>query len=198
MGRGRGGFAVATLACADVRRGAGARQDFVMKVTRRHNDAPLSSPRILPPWSRRTPAGASRARVYPATRLARRPCRVGDDRRLRSVRRRLAGFALLNDSRTHFARSISRSINFGPVTECLDVFAAQYFNPRLAAKTSRLPCTMDERESAALHKMISAEPFSAICETFAGHARTERSARSDGLLAAMDEDGIIARIDGAA
>jgi len=53
---------------------------------------------------------------------------------------------------------------------------------------------MDDRESAALRKMISGEPFAAICETFADLPETEAAQEATGLLARWIEDGIIARM----
>jgi hypothetical protein len=57
---------------------------------------------------------------------------------------------------------------------------------------------MDERESAALTKMISSEPFAAICETFADLPEAEAAQESAALLVRWIEDGIIHRIDQAA
>jgi hypothetical protein len=56
---------------------------------------------------------------------------------------------------------------------------------------------MDERESAALHKMISGEPFAAICEAFVDLPELQAAQEATGLLARWIEDGIIGRIDGA-
>jgi hypothetical protein len=53
---------------------------------------------------------------------------------------------------------------------------------------------MDERESAALQKIISGEPFAAICETFADIPDLEAAQEATGLLARWIEDGIIGRI----
>jgi hypothetical protein len=61
-----------------------------------------------------------------------------------------------------------------------------------------LHAPMDERESAALHKMISGEPFAAICETFADLPEMVAAQEATGRLARWIEDGIIARIGGAA
>jgi hypothetical protein len=61
-----------------------------------------------------------------------------------------------------------------------------------------LHARMDERESAALHKMISGETFAAICETFADLPEMDAAREATGLLARWLEDGIIARIRGAA
>ena len=61
-----------------------------------------------------------------------------------------------------------------------------------------LHAPMDERESAALHKMISGEPFAAICETFAELPEMDAAREATGLLARWLEDGIIAQIGGAA
>jgi hypothetical protein len=57
---------------------------------------------------------------------------------------------------------------------------------------------MDERESAALSKMISGEPFAAICETFADLPEAVAAQESAALLVRWIEDGIIHRIDQAA
>jgi len=57
---------------------------------------------------------------------------------------------------------------------------------------------MDERESAALTKMISGEPFAAICETFADLPGAGAAQESAALLVRWIEDGIIHRIDQAA
>jgi hypothetical protein len=61
-----------------------------------------------------------------------------------------------------------------------------------------LHAPMDERESAALPKMISGETFAAICETFADLPEMEAAREATALLARWLEDGIIARIGGAA
>ena len=61
-----------------------------------------------------------------------------------------------------------------------------------------LHAPMDERESAALHKMISGEKFAAICETFADLPEMDAAQEATALLARWLEDGIIARIGGAA
>jgi hypothetical protein len=61
-----------------------------------------------------------------------------------------------------------------------------------------LHAPMDERESVALHKMISGETFAAICETFADLPETEAAQEATALLARWIEDEIIARIGGAA
>ncbi len=57
---------------------------------------------------------------------------------------------------------------------------------------------MDERESAALTKMISGEPFATICETFADLPEAGAAQESAALLVRWIEDGIIHRIDQAA
>ncbi len=56
---------------------------------------------------------------------------------------------------------------------------------------------MDDRESAALDKMIPGEPFAAICETFADLPELQAAQQATGLLARWIEDGIIGRIVGA-
>jgi len=61
-----------------------------------------------------------------------------------------------------------------------------------------LHAPMDERESAALPKMISGETFAAICETFADLPEMDAAREATGLLARWLEDGIVARIGGAA
>ena len=61
-----------------------------------------------------------------------------------------------------------------------------------------LHAPMDERESAALHKLISGETFAAICETFADLPEMNAAREATGLLARWLEDGIVARIGGAA
>ena len=53
---------------------------------------------------------------------------------------------------------------------------------------------MDERESAALDKMISAERFAAICETFADLPEAEAAEEATALMARWIEDGIIGRV----
>ncbi len=58
-----------------------------------------------------------------------------------------------------------------------------------------LHAPMDARESAALHKMISGEPFAAICESFADLPETQAAQEATGLLARWIEDGIIRRVD---
>ena len=57
---------------------------------------------------------------------------------------------------------------------------------------------MDKRESAAIQKMISGEPFAAICETFADLPAAGAAQESAALLVRWIEDGIIHRIDQAA
>ena len=57
---------------------------------------------------------------------------------------------------------------------------------------------MDERESAAIQKMISGEPFATICETFADLPEAGAAQESAALLVRWIEDGIIHRIDQAA
>jgi hypothetical protein len=54
---------------------------------------------------------------------------------------------------------------------------------------------MDERESAALYRMISGEPFAAICETFADLPEMEAAREATALLARWLEDGIIGGIE---
>ncbi len=61
-----------------------------------------------------------------------------------------------------------------------------------------LHAPMDERESAALHKLISGETFAAICETFADLSEIDAAREATGLLARWLEDGIVARIGAAA
>ena len=57
---------------------------------------------------------------------------------------------------------------------------------------------MDERESAAIQKVISGEPFAAICETFADLPGIGAAQEAAALLLRWIEDGIIHRIDQAA
>jgi hypothetical protein len=54
---------------------------------------------------------------------------------------------------------------------------------------------MDQRESAALRKMISGEPFATICETFADLPEAGAAQEAAALLVRWIEDGIIARIE---
>jgi hypothetical protein len=54
---------------------------------------------------------------------------------------------------------------------------------------------MDERETAALHKMISGEPFVAICEAFIDLPELQAAQEATRLLARWIEDGIICRIE---
>ena len=61
-----------------------------------------------------------------------------------------------------------------------------------------LHAPMDERESAALPKMVSGETFAAICETFADLPEMDAAREATGLMARWLEDGIVARIGGAA
>ena len=61
-----------------------------------------------------------------------------------------------------------------------------------------LHAPMDERESVALHKMISGESFATICEAFADLLETDAAQEATALLARWIEDGIIARIGRAA
>jgi hypothetical protein len=58
-----------------------------------------------------------------------------------------------------------------------------------------LHAPMDARESAALHKMVSGEPFAAICESFADLPEPQAAQETTGLLARWIEDGIIRRVD---
>ena len=60
-----------------------------------------------------------------------------------------------------------------------------------------LHAPMDERESAALDKMIAGEPFAAICETFADLPEMQAAQEATAILARWIEDGIIGRIDDA-
>ncbi len=57
---------------------------------------------------------------------------------------------------------------------------------------------MDKRESAAIQKVISGEPFATICETFADLPEIEAAQEAAALLVRWIEDGIIHRIDQAA
>jgi len=57
---------------------------------------------------------------------------------------------------------------------------------------------MDKRESVAIQKMISGEPFAAICEPFADLSAAGAAQESAALLVRWIEDGIIHRIDRAA
>ena len=61
-----------------------------------------------------------------------------------------------------------------------------------------LHAPMDVREIAGIQKMISGEPFAAICETFADLPELEAAQEATALLARWIEDGIIARIDAGA
>jgi hypothetical protein len=61
-----------------------------------------------------------------------------------------------------------------------------------------LHAPMDERESAALQKIVSGERFVAICETFADLPEKNAAQEATALLARWIQDGIIARIDRAA
>ena len=83
--------------------------------------------------------------------------------------------------------------------ESLEVSAAETFM-RVWRKNDFLVlhAPMDERESAALHKMISGEPFAAICETFADLPEIDAAREATALLARWLEDGIIVRIGRAA
>ena len=47
----------------------------------------------------------------------------------------------------------------------------------------------------ALNKMISREPFAAICETFADLPEIDAAREATSLLVRWIDDGIIARID---
>jgi hypothetical protein len=58
-----------------------------------------------------------------------------------------------------------------------------------------LHAPMDALESEALHKMISGEPLTAICESFADLPETKAAHEATGLLARWIEDGIIRRFD---
>jgi hypothetical protein len=84
-------------------------------------------------------------------------------------------------------------------SESLEVPAAETFI-RVWRKNDFLVlhAPMDERESAALRKMVSGEPFAAICETFADLLELDAARETTALLARWLEDGIIARIGRAA
>ncbi len=57
-----------------------------------------------------------------------------------------------------------------------------------------LHASMDERESAALSRMVSGEPFAAICETFTDLPEMDAAQETAALLVRWIEDGIIRRI----
>lgn len=79
--------------------------------------------------------------------------------------------------------------------ESLDVAAANTSIRVWRANDCRvLHAPMDERESAGLRKMISGEPFAAICETFADLPAAEAAEEATALLARWIEDGIIRRV----
>ncbi len=79
--------------------------------------------------------------------------------------------------------------------ESLDVAAANTSIRVWRANDCRvLHAPMDERESAALRKMISGEPFAAICETFADLPAAEAAEEATALVARWIEDGIIRRV----
>ena len=79
--------------------------------------------------------------------------------------------------------------------ECLDVAAANTSIRVWRANDCRVfHAPMDELESAALRKMISGEPFAAICETFADLPAAEAAEEATALLARWIEDGIIRRV----
>ncbi len=80
--------------------------------------------------------------------------------------------------------------------ESLDVSAAQT-SLRVWRKDDYevLHAPMDERESAALHKMIAGETFALICESFGDLAAAQAAEEASGLLARWIEDGIICRVD---
>ena len=79
--------------------------------------------------------------------------------------------------------------------ESLDVAAANTSIRVWRANDCRVfHAPMDERESAALRKMISGEPFAAICETFADLPAAEAAEEATALLARWIEDGIIGRV----
>jgi len=79
--------------------------------------------------------------------------------------------------------------------ESLDVAAANTSIRVWRANDCRVfHAPMDERESVALRKMISGEPFAAICETFADLPAAEAAEEATALLARWIEDGIIRRV----
>ncbi len=79
--------------------------------------------------------------------------------------------------------------------ESLDVAAAGTSLRVWRASDGRiLHAPMGERESAALQKTTSGEPFAAICETFADLPEMVAAQEATALLARWIEDGIIARI----
>jgi hypothetical protein len=81
-------------------------------------------------------------------------------------------------------------------SKCLDVSTAETSLRVWRANDCRVfHALMDERESGALRKMISGEPFAAICGTFADLPDAEAAQEATGLLARWIEDGIIYRID---
>ena len=61
-----------------------------------------------------------------------------------------------------------------------------------------LHAPIDARESVALQKLVSGEPFAAMCEAFADLAELRAVQEATGLLARWIEDRIISRIDLAA
>jgi hypothetical protein len=84
-------------------------------------------------------------------------------------------------------------------TESLEVSAAETFIRVWRKKDFLvLHAPMDEREWAALHKVVSGEPFTAICETFADLPEIDAARETTALLARWLEDGFIARIGGPA
>jgi hypothetical protein len=79
--------------------------------------------------------------------------------------------------------------------ESLDVAAANTSIRVWRANDCRVfHAPMDDRESAALRKMNSGEPFAAICETFADLPAAEAAEEATALLARWIEDGIIRRV----
>jgi len=82
---------------------------------------------------------------------------------------------------------------------CLDVSAEETVLRVWRANDCRVfHALMDKRESAAIQKMISGEPFATICETFADLPEAGAAQESAALLVRWIEDGIIHRIDQAA
>jgi len=79
--------------------------------------------------------------------------------------------------------------------ESLDVAAANTSIRVWRANDCRVfHAPMDDRESAALRRMNSGEPFAAICETFADLPAAEAAEAATALLARWIEDGIIRRV----
>ena len=90
----------------------------------------------------------------------------------------------------HQLWSGSKSLDVSPADTCLRVWRTSDWRI--------VHAPMDVREITGIQKMISGEPFAAICETFADLPEPEAAQEAATLLARWIEDGTIGRIDAGA